>query len=72
MSWEAQYRLVVAQLSKDRGISIQDASAIWMSSRTRAYLLQNNLHWVSESRCYWELLLELSNDPRWLNEPFDM
>ena len=44
----------------------------WEMSKAKKYLENNSLDYVSSMRCYWELLLELNNDRRWLHTPFDM
>lgn len=67
-----QNAFVIKHLMKDRGMPTEEAIRVWMNSKTRAYLEENNLFWVAETRCYWELVLELNNDRRWLKEPFDM
>ena len=59
--------VVVNQLMKQNNKSRREAIRIWYTSKTREYVRSNKLGFVSGMRCYWELTLELSNDPRWLN-----
>lgn len=67
-----QTNIVVKQLMSRNKMSRREAFDTWEMSKTKKYLEDNNLDYVSGMRCYWELLLELNNDRRWLHTPFDM
>lgn len=69
----SQSKVVVTNLMKDRGMSREQAVSCWYCSKTKEFLEKNNLYYVSGMRCYYELMLELSNNmEKWLREPFDM
>ena len=68
-----QSEVVVRQLVKDgENITQESALALWNASKTKKCLEDAGLDYVSGMRCYWELQLELSEDQRWMKEPFDM
>lgn len=67
-----QSQTVIAQLVERHNMQINVAADTWYSSQTKKILEERGLDYVSGMRCYWELQLELSNDPRWMKEPFDM
>lgn len=71
LCYDEQLSVVVNQLQSLNGMSRDLAMYTWMNSKTRKFLLDNNLNYVSGMRCYWELCLELKNDNRWLRTPFD-
>lgn len=50
----------------------ESAYNTWFNSKTRNYIIKNNLYWVSGMHCYWELCLELGNSDDWLKELFDI
>lgn len=61
---------VVEQLMKS-GMSRENAMRLWCRSRTKEFLEQQKMFWVSGMRCYIELGYELTNDPLWMNTPFE-
>lgn len=69
---ENQSRTVIENLIKNNNMTLSDATRAWHNSRTKQALVEKGLSFVSGMRCYWELQLELRNDPRWMSEPFDI
>lgn len=67
-----QSQIVITQLVKEHNMQVNVATDKWYSSKTKELIERNGLGYVSGMRCYWELQLELTNDPRWMKEPFDM
>ena len=63
---------IMVNLCRDNGMNRESAYNTWFNSKTRNYIINNNLYWVSGMRCYWELCLELGNSDDWLKEPFDI
>lgn len=70
-NFDLQSNVVIEQLIKN-GYTMENATKCWYNSKTRNQIITNHLGYVSGMRCYWELSLELSNDSRWMKEPFDM
>lgn len=68
-----QSEVVVRQLVNDEVVEdITQGYILWNASKTKKCLEDAGLNYVSGMRCYWELKLELSEDQRWMREPFDM
>lgn len=68
-----QEPLVIRELMREnKGMLREDAVRIWEHSKTKAKLEKRKLFYVSAMRIVWELNLELTNDDRWFDEPFDM
>lgn len=57
-------------MNDNKNMTREEASKAWYRSKTLEYLKKNNMYWVAPSRCYWELQLEYSRDPRWLATSF--
>ena len=68
----SQTKVVIRQLITLDNKTLEEAHTLWFGSKTKQYLEENSLYYVSGMRCYWELCLELACDSRWLYEPFDM
>lgn len=70
---EMQTKYVIDYLMKDKGLSLSESAKIWYNSKTK-WLLQDteeDYSFVAPTRCYDELLMELSNDPHWMKGQFD-
>lgn len=68
----SQSEVVIKQLMINNNMQRTDALNTWYNSKTKSYLEANKLFYVSGMRCYWELTLELEQNPKWLRDPFDM
>lgn len=66
-----QSEFVIKSLVKDKNIGIKDATNLWYLSKTKKFLEDNNLYFASPARCYYELLLEMTNSPRWMRGSFE-
>lgn len=59
--------LIMQYLGKSR----EDAVALWYNSRTRAYLVENKMCWVSDVRMLDELEMEMSGNDHWMVGSFE-
>ena len=57
--------VVVRQLIIDFGMTRDEAIRIWCNSATLKAILENDLYWASPMQCYWELIMEATNDVKW-------
>jgi hypothetical protein len=57
--------IVLRQLLKDFGMTRDEAIRIWCNSATLKAILENNLYLASPMQCYWELIMEATNDVNW-------
>lgn len=64
-----QSELIIKKLMK-KGMTREQAFDIWYKSKTRAILEKQRMFWVAGTRCYVELEYELTNNPKWMKEPF--
>lgn len=62
--------VVIKQLVTQHNMDILSASNLWFNSRTLKEILKAGLVYASGMRCYWELMLELNHDDRWMTSPF--
>ena len=60
---KSQSEVVVRNLTEQQGLSRVDAINLWYKSRTKRYLEENNLFFVSGMRCYIELMYEINKNP---------
>lgn len=67
-----QDEVVIEVLMEEDKLTRKQAFDTWFTSKTKDKIKEMKLFYVSGMRCYWELKLELSNDRRWFNEPFDL
>ena len=70
---EMQTKFVIDYLMKDKGLSLGDAAKIWYNSKTKQLLHDTDIDYsfVAPTRCYDELLMELSNNPHWMKGQFE-
>lgn len=67
----SQSEVVIRQLMERDKLSRGDAVSLWYKSRTKRAIEEAGTFYISGMRCYWELTLELANDPKWMKEPID-
>lgn len=63
---------IIKMIMENKKISLAEASKLWYNSKTKKETLDTKEYsFVSVTRCYDELEMELNNDPMWLMNPFD-
>lgn len=62
--------IVVKLLMEDDHLSQDEAMELWFNSKTLLELRKRKLDWASPARCYYELKMELDNDPAWMTGLF--
>lgn len=65
-----QTYIVIKLLMRNMWMSRHEAMTLWYTSKTKKYLETNKIFGVSGARCYWELTLELTHNPNWLQQDF--
>ena len=70
---EMQSKYVIAFIMEDTKMSLAEATKLWYNSKTKAIIIDGNNDYthVSPTRCYYELQMELTNNPRWMKGQFD-
>lgn len=70
---EMQTKYVIEYIMKEKGLPFSDAARIWYNSKTKQLLqdTEEDYSFVAPTRCYDELLMELTNDPHWMKGQFD-
>lgn len=70
---EMQTKFVIGYIMKDKGLTFGDAAKLWYNSKTKQELHDTEVDYsfVSPTRCYDELLMELSNNPHWMKGQFE-
>lgn len=59
--------LIMGYLGKSR----EDAVELWYNSKTRAYLVENEMCWVSDVRMLDELEMEIAGNDHWMMGSFE-
>ena len=59
--------LIMQYLGKYR----EDAVELWYNSKTRAYLVENEMCWVSDVRMLDELEMEIAGNDHWMMVSFE-
>lgn len=67
----SQTLVVIKHLMKLNGMQRNQAMLVWAKSKTKARLEELELFYVSGMRCYYELQLEIENNPKWMRDPFE-
>lgn len=67
---KSESELVIKQLVENHNMDIISAANIWFNSKTLKEILRLGFIYASGMRCYWELMLELNHDDRWMASPF--
>lgn len=61
-----QNRTVVYNLVTNYGYSLEQATELWYTSKTRHVIQEEEkADWASPARCLQELLMEVNHDPLW-------
>ena len=68
---ENQSEIVIRQLQLENGLSLEKATNTWYCSKTKEEVEKRDLYFISGMRCYWELMLELEKDSRWMRDSFE-
>lgn len=70
--FEEQNVFIIENLVKYKGYSKEQAFKIWYASKTKSILQDssNGLEFVSKTRCYDEILMELENHRMWMKGSF--
>ena len=66
-----QSQSTIKYIMINQKVSVEKATNMWYSSKTRKYLEEHDMYWVAPSRCYDEFEQEQKNSPYWMTEPFD-
>ena len=69
--FESQSITIIERIMKDKNISRQEALNIWFNSRTYNEIIRRNVTFISAMRAYFELNLELTNNPEWMKNEFE-
>ena len=71
--YDMQTKFVIQYLVKDKKMNIGDAHKLWANSKTKKFIQDNKSDYscVAPTRCYDELMMELSQDPHWLKGQFE-
>lgn len=67
----SQSEIVVKQLMIYKKMTRNQALTCWYTSKTKRILEEKNMYYVSGIRCYVELIYEITNNSKWMNEPFE-
>ncbi len=65
-----QSREIIDGLMDLNDMTREQATRFWYTSKTKDYIEQHNLCWISPARLYDELILEKQNSPYWMLGPF--
>lgn len=69
--FESQSITVVEQIMKDSNIPRKEAEKLWFNSKTYSEILRRKLTYISAMRAYYELGLEISGNPDWMEKEFE-
>lgn len=71
--YEMQSELLIGHLVRAKKMSLSAATKLWYNSATKREIQDSDTDYshVAPTRCYSELLMELSKDPDWMKESFD-
>ena len=67
----SQSEIVIKQLMIDKKMTRNQALTCWYNSKTKKILEEKNMYYVSGIRCYVELIYEMANNSKWMQEPFE-
>ena len=71
MKFKSQSEIVVDTLVKRNNMTKEQAVRMWFNSRTYNEILRRNITYISAMRAYFELELEINNDPDWMRKEFE-
>ena len=71
MNFKSQSEIVVDTLVKRNNMTKEQAVRMWFNSRTYNEILRRNITYISAMRTYFELELEINNDPDWMRKEFE-
>lgn len=71
MNFKSQSEIVVDTLVKRNNMTKEQAVRMWFNSRTYNEILRRNITYISAMRAYFELELEINNDPDWMRKEFE-
>lgn len=66
-----QSQSTIKYIMMNQKVSLEKATNMWYSSKTKKYLEEHDMYWVAPSRCYDEFEQEQKNSTYWMTEPFD-
>lgn len=71
--YDNQTSFIIKSLMESKSMSLKDAIELWYRSKTRQAIQKSgtDLSFVSRTRCYDELLMELENNPMWMRVSFE-
>ena len=70
--FDSQSELIVGFLIQNYNMSREDAMKLWFNSKTYSEIYRRRLFYVSATRAYSELFMEMEQNDEWMRNPFDM
>lgn len=70
--YDAQSEYVISELMKEFGLTLQTATKMWYTSKTKEMIQEKlELYYISRVRCFEEMLRETNKDRYWMTGTFD-
>lgn len=71
-NFEGQSETLINLLIKHNNMNEETARTTWYGSKTYREILKRELTYISATRAYGELMMELNNNPDWMTGVYDL
>ena len=70
--YDAQSEYVISELMKEFGLTLQTATKMWYTSKTKEMIQEKlELYYISRVGCFGKKLREINKDKYWMTGTFD-
>lgn len=68
----SQSELIIDFIMQNLGLNREGAMKLWFNSKTYSEICRRQLFYISATRAYSELLMEMQYSDEWMRNSFDM